>query len=983
MQKSPYKFLDSYSKEDRDIFFGRDKEIEELHSRVFESRILIVYGTSGTGKSSLINCGLANKFNDSDWLPVTIRRGLNVNQSLFDCLDRIGITNLLSGEKEIKGNKNKDIVKIIRSIYLDHFKPVYLIFDQFEELFIFGNNQEKDELISSIKKVIDSDLQCRFIFSIREEYLAGATEFEKIIPSFLTNRIRIEKMTRQNAIHVIEGPCHLNKIDVEPGFSVMLLEKLNPDNPDVELTWLQVYLDKIFCMASQDGEVVISFTEDLLGRVGEVKDLLGSFLEEQISQLDDPELSLVILKSFVSVKGTKHQITEEEVIEYTKTLGKDIDRETVKGLIQKFISLRILRDKDENSRYELRHDSLAAKIYEKITLVEKELLEIRQFLENAFNSYEKRQIYLNAEDLDYIAPYEEKLFLSEKAEKFIAESKKLLHKSRRRRQNILVSAAAIIIVVLSFFSVWAFRERGNALGQKREADSQRISSLRAKNIADSASMAAMASRNLAMEKERLAVEAQKQSEEARKEAIAERENALQQKRIAERLSVTAREQADIATEEKLRAETEKGKAVAAESEARKLAMLSRAQNIALKSMNMMEWTAGLNGLLAVQAFNLNRDNGGSINDPVIFEALYKSWTVLDKYKHQLFRNSPNEIRAFTDAGGLLLTADLDGAVRIWKSDGSNTIDQKMSINGPVDFIKFSPSGKYLIYGRENSSVYLKELLSNEKTEFLLIDKAALIMSAAFSENEKYIAVATTDTVVNVLEIRDSSTDAISNFKLESTANCVEFFGNDTLVSAFGINSGYTGVGLYKYKLRWTSLSGKIIGEFSQDLQKPLCLKYNSFERKLYVGMSHGMVYIMSGAEKWEESEAFLLGYSGIDNIAFNSDGSLAAFSCWDKSIKIVDFSKYFKDGDLIGGAIHFKNLNSRSKILMFDSSNRLISAMSDKTIRIWETSPVKICKAICELSSRVLTQTEWSECIGEDIPYQKTCVSAAEKNQKR
>ena len=219
---------------------------------------------------------------------------------------------------------------MIQSIYLDHFKPVYLIFDQFEELFIFGNSEEKDELIYSIKDVIDSDLQCRFIFSVREEYLAGLTEFEKIIPSFLANRIRIEKMTRQNAIQVIEGPCRLNNIEVEPGFSELLLEKLNPDKPEVELTWLQVYLDKVFRMALNEGKDITELSIDLLDRTGEVKDLLGSFLEEQISQLDDPETGMIVLKSFVSVKGTKHQITEEEVIRYSKTLGKNIDREIVK-----------------------------------------------------------------------------------------------------------------------------------------------------------------------------------------------------------------------------------------------------------------------------------------------------------------------------------------------------------------------------------------------------------------------------------------------------------------------------------------------------------------------------------------------------------------------------------------------------------------------------------------------------------------------------
>lgn len=519
MQKSPYKFLDSYSKEDRDIFFGRDKEIGELHSRVFESRIIIVYGTSGSGKSSLIYCGLANRFNDSDWLPVTIRRGSNINQSFVDSLERIGLTKISGESKKSAVNKANNTVKLIRSVYLDHFKPVYLIFDQFEELFIFGNNKEKDELIETIRKVIDSQLQCRFIFSIREEYLAGLTEFEKIIPSFLDNRIRIEKMTRQNATRVIEGPCHLNNISVEPGFSELLLEKLNPDNPEIELTYLQVYLDKVYRIASSEGKDVKILSIDLLGKAGEVKDLLGSFLEEQITQLDDPESGMIVLKSFVSVKGTKHQITEEEVIEYSKTLGKKTDAEMVKSLIQKFIRLRILRDKDENNRYELRHDSLAAKIYEKITLVEKELLEIRQFLDNAWNSYEKRQLYLTSDDLKYIAPYEDRLLLNEKIQSFISQSKWSIHKARRRQQSILIIGAAIIITVLSFFSVWAFKERGNAIDQKQLADEQKNSAILAKEAADLARKEALTSRNLAVEKENQAILAQKQSDESRKEAV--------------------------------------------------------------------------------------------------------------------------------------------------------------------------------------------------------------------------------------------------------------------------------------------------------------------------------------------------------------------------------------------------------------------------------------------------------------------------------
>ena len=49
--KSPFKFLDAYTKEDKDIFFGREAETDELYDRVFETNLVLLYGASGTGKT--------------------------------------------------------------------------------------------------------------------------------------------------------------------------------------------------------------------------------------------------------------------------------------------------------------------------------------------------------------------------------------------------------------------------------------------------------------------------------------------------------------------------------------------------------------------------------------------------------------------------------------------------------------------------------------------------------------------------------------------------------------------------------------------------------------------------------------------------------------------------------------------------------------------------------------------------------------------
>jgi len=245
MMKSPFKFLDSYTKDDRDIFFGRDREIEELYQRVFESRLLLVYGVSGTGKSSLIHCGLANKFQETDWLPLVIRRGNNIVESFANAIQLASTTT-----SETRITTSAHFRKAVRSLYLDHYKPVFFIFDQFEELFIFGDKEERIEFIQVIKSLVESDLQCRLIFVMREEYMAGVTEFEKYIPTFFTNRVRIENMSHANALEAIQAPCKVFNINLEEGFAEALLEKLSPESADVELTYLQVFLDKIFRSAA-------------------------------------------------------------------------------------------------------------------------------------------------------------------------------------------------------------------------------------------------------------------------------------------------------------------------------------------------------------------------------------------------------------------------------------------------------------------------------------------------------------------------------------------------------------------------------------------------------------------------------------------------------------------------------------------------------------------------------------------------------------
>jgi hypothetical protein len=956
MQKSPFKFLDSYTKDDLEIFFGRDDEIKALYSAVFASKILLVYGVSGSGKSSLLNCGLANKFNDTDWLPVSIRRGNNINQSLLDGLFKCALTKSPFEKKDKTGNGKLSVTKALQSVYLDHFRPIYLIFDQFEELFIFGNREEKEEFIKNVRKIIDSDIQCRLIISIREEYLAGVTEFEKVIPTFLSNRIRIEKMTRQNAIQAIEGPCRVNSIEVEQGFSDELLDKLNPDSPEIELTYLQVFLDRIYKQVLSDKGTGNKFTIDILNKQGDVKDLLGSFLEEQISQLDDPETGLVILKSFVSVKGTKHQITEDEAAEYSRTLGKSIDQDKLKSLIQKFIGLRILRDKDENGKYELRHDTLATKIYEKITLVEKELLEIRQLIDNAYNNFEKRGVLLNAEDISYIAPYEDNLFLNEKLQRFLNDSKREIHKAKRRRQNALIITALVIIAVLSFFTIWAFTERNNAYDQQAIAENQKNEAVKAKEEAESARQEALAMKKQAEDNEKLAVTARNQSEEARREALIAKETALKEKNRAEQMTVIANDQRQNAEREKQISIQQRIKAESAEKETRRLSMLSTARNLALMSVNLDE-NPELMGLLAAQAFMFNKNNGGNPEDQIIYNGLVKGYSTLDGNRHTIITGTPTECKTLTDTEHGFLSADLDGNIRIWTYDGVTKITDRLAYDSPINFITFNTRGDQIVSAHDNSAVCLWKVESGGRLNDAFLElkgHTGPIRTAAFSGEGGLVATAGMDSLIKVWKTGSESNSALKTFKATSPVRTVVFCGTDTLASVQENGS----IMLWNLK----TMESKQI--FISESELPLCLAWNPNKKTLLAGCSNGMLMIFRfDGEKVIQPSRFFAHTSGIDRLVFNIDFSFYATSSWDRVVRIFSETGYITHG----------NLGARVRTMIFTSDNRLIASLSDMTIRVWETSSQELADRICGLLKRDMTKGEWNAIIGEDIPYEKTC----------
>ena len=71
---SPYKGLAAFEDSELDalLFFGREREISAVAANVLASRLTVLYGPSGVGKSSLLRAGVARRLRELSGAPVVV-----------------------------------------------------------------------------------------------------------------------------------------------------------------------------------------------------------------------------------------------------------------------------------------------------------------------------------------------------------------------------------------------------------------------------------------------------------------------------------------------------------------------------------------------------------------------------------------------------------------------------------------------------------------------------------------------------------------------------------------------------------------------------------------------------------------------------------------------------------------------------------------------------------------------------------------------
>jgi len=489
--RNRYPGVKPFTSAEKELFFGREKDIDALFSLLFIKQCVVLYGKSGYGKSSLLNAGIIPKLQqESQWSCITIRFNNfseREQQAMVSPIENIRL--------RLKQDLEEDATTLLDRVvpgegslwywvkaqqFANHRSRFIFFFDQFEELFTYpkANIEEFSEQLSQLlfntvpakfrKRLAEMDEkgevsdqlhhylyerpEIKAVFSVRSDRLSLLNLLTDRHPTILQNHYELNALSRAQAQEAIVNPA---KAPVSQGFST----------PPFEFTIdaIKKILDGI--AGAQDGKVetatlqiVCRYVEDELveqkhitlinsGLLPGIADIFKQYYEGVLEKLapEEREKAQRLIEDELIEEGRRNTLTEGYI---KKRFGFD---EKLLGQLEQSSLLRKERDAAGRILYEISHDTLVDAI--------EMVAQNRRSIEEASR---RRKL-------------EETLAEERKRAEYLSE----LNKKAVFRSRLAIGLAIVAFIVAAFaFYFWkvsgeqrdrAIKLREEALAQERNA----------------------------------------------------------------------------------------------------------------------------------------------------------------------------------------------------------------------------------------------------------------------------------------------------------------------------------------------------------------------------------------------------------------------------------------------------------------------------------------------------------------------------------
>lgn len=1022
---NPFPGLRPFSIDDTHLFFGREHQIDDILLKISKNRFVTIMGYSGSGKSSLMFCGLVPILyggfvtqSGPNWNVISTRPGSspieNLTESVIEFmlkthrLNEEGVEMQRAIVNSVLRSGSDGLIKVAKSLQRDNAENAFFLVDQFEEIFGYRDHVQSSEALNDAQLYVNllltavqqEEVSTYVALTMRSDFIGECSIFAGLTEQINNSNYLVPQMTREQKRSVIEGP-----IAVAGGqISQRLVKRLLNDvgNTQDQLPIFQHALMRTWDYWVENREPGEPIDIRHYNAIGKISTALAQHANEAYEELSsrDKEIAEVLFKNIternqlnrfmrrpcrLGLVAELAEASEQEVIDVIEHF-----RRPGRSFLMPAANIPLHSD----SMIELSHESLmriwtrlegwvneeyeSASMYKRLSeaaamyQIGKTGLWRPPDLQLALN-WQKKQKPTREWGQRYDEAFERAIvFLDTSRITYDAELKNQEMMQRRvlRRTRATAVVLGVAFIVAIIFFVFAYLQKIQADQEKLAAEASRQEAIAQSKIAEENKL----------EAERKTLEAQKFSEELQatnKQLQEAYVNLTFEKNRAELALLKAKEEEAkaIAAGEKEREAKELAELKSEEAQmnyklANNLYMLAVAQNLATKSVQEDD-DRNLKGLMALQGYIYHRRHEGKVYEPYIYNGLYSALKKINGTTYNAMKvagPSRAHMRSLAIArDDKFFVSGADG--RIYQGDlGKLTnIATPFATPYPSKVVALSNDESVIVNGSDSSFVQIYSRTGGKTIVVRGLPGASNDIEF-LADNSGFI-ISSQGKALTLVDHKTGQATLIATLPYELKAISISPDGTMLAGAAW---SGH--VVLYNFDTKGTSILA------DEGPNRILSVKFSSSGRYLAYGVDdisnkRGLVKMYDF--KTQETRQFTGHRAGVNDVAFSPDEKLLASAGADKRLQLYVLSN---PEDL--PVVMDNNSGFVWDIEFVRGSDYLVAACSESEVRLWPTNPALLAEQVCPKLTRNMTPEEWKRYVGsgEETPYEKTCESLLIKN---
>ncbi len=309
---NPFPGLRPFHESEAHLYFGREREVDAMVDKLAAHRLLAVLGSSGSGKSSLVNCGLRPALHTgllaaagTAWRVVSCRPGADPVGALARAMAEPGLlfspaalpaTTGFTLAQAIETTLRMSRLGLLDAVRQARLAPgvnVLVVIDQFEELFRYrrlGGPAAVDDAATLVGLLLQAQAQRALpvyvVLTMRSDFLGECSAIEGLAQAINDGQHLVPRMTRDERRAAIAGPVAVAGGRIDPVLLTRLVNDVG-DDPD-QLSTLQHALNRSWAhWQARGGPGALALADYEDAAVGTMANALDRHAEQAWAALPD------------------------------------------------------------------------------------------------------------------------------------------------------------------------------------------------------------------------------------------------------------------------------------------------------------------------------------------------------------------------------------------------------------------------------------------------------------------------------------------------------------------------------------------------------------------------------------------------------------------------------------------------------------------------------------------------------------------------